>query len=69
MDRNADRLSIDEMLDRWFVQDGPPMAPVSDTGETWFGVGNEDDGIVAYFQSECAAFRFRLAEINRELNG
>lgn len=35
---------------------------------SWFAVCN-DEGIVAYFADEPTAFRFRLAEINRELNG
>lgn len=34
----------------------------------WFWVCN-DDGIYAYFGKEADAFRFRLAEINRRMNG
>lgn len=34
----------------------------------WWAVSN-DDGIVAYFGREADAYRFRLAEVNRELNG
>jgi len=34
----------------------------------WFWVCN-DEGVYAYFSKESDAFRFRLAEINRRLNG
>ena len=36
--------------------------------ENWWAVSNEN-GIIAYFGKEEDAFRFRLAEINRALNG
>lgn len=35
--------------------------------ESWWAV--ENDGVVAYFKSDADACRFRLAEINRALNG
>lgn len=34
----------------------------------WWALAN-DDGIIAYFMNESDALRFRLAEINREMNG
>lgn len=34
----------------------------------WFYVC-DDDGIIAYFAHEVDALRFRLAEVNRHLNG
>lgn len=34
----------------------------------WFYVC-DDDGIIAYFAHEVDALRFRLAEVNRYLNG
>lgn len=34
----------------------------------WWAV-SDDKGIIAYFAEEAAAYRFRLSEINRELNG
>jgi hypothetical protein len=36
--------------------------------DTWYAVVTED-GITAYFASEQSALRYRLAEINRRLNG
>lgn len=41
-------------------------APGPFTG--WLAVENET-GIIAYFANEQDAFRFRLAEVNRLLNG
>jgi hypothetical protein len=47
----------------------PPGTWENDEGpKNWYAVAN-DDGIIAYFGSESDAFRFRLAEINRALNG
>ena len=64
---DAPRPSLDELLDRWQVL--PPGMWENDTGPRgWYAVTN-DDGIVAYFSVETAALRFRLAEINRALNG
>lgn len=41
----------------------------NDTGpEGWWAV-SDNDGIKAYFADEDAAFRWRIAEINRILNG
>ena len=63
--------TLNELLDVWSVLE--PGAWENDLSEgslvsTWYAVAN-DDGIVAYFGSESDALRFRLAEINRELNG
>ncbi len=62
--------TLDEMLDRWTVHE------CDEINETlgisilpgWFAVSNHD-GVIAYFGNESDAFRFRLSEINRELNG
>ena len=35
----------------------------------WYAVSNPDESIIAYFYKEADAYRFRLAEINRLLNG
>lgn len=59
--------SLDELLETWCVY-GPGVWENDDGPEGWWGVANED-GIVAYFGREADAFRFRLAEINRALNG
>lgn len=61
------RKSLDDLLAEWSV-DAPGMWQNDDGPADWFAVSN-DDGIVAYFGDESAAFRFRLAEINRALNG
>ena len=47
----------------------PPGTWENETGPVdWFAVAN-DDGIIAYFADEVTACRFRLAEVNRILNG
>lgn len=56
--------SLSELLDVYSVI--PPYEHVGPTG--WWAVSDRD-GIVAYFAEEAAAFRFRLSEINRALNG
>lgn len=59
--------SLDDLLETWQVFE--PGMWENDTGpKGWYAVAN-DDGIIAYFGNEADAFRFRLAEINRELNG
>jgi hypothetical protein len=59
--------SLDELLEDWQV-----LAPglwENDIGpKAWWAVANTD-GIVAYFGTREDAFRWRLAMINRELNG
>ena len=59
--------NLEELLDEWAVL--PPGQWENPIGpKDWFAVCNEQ-GIVAYFFREREAFRFRLAEINRALNG
>jgi hypothetical protein len=61
--------SLDELLDTWLVHTpGSWENEESASIGHWYAVSN-DSGIVAYFGNEADAFRFRLAEINRELNG
>jgi hypothetical protein len=60
--------TLDELLETWNVD---PPGLLEDRGEDvseWYAVSNQD-GIIAYFAHEEDAFRFRLAEINRQLNG
>ena len=58
---------FDGLLDAWSVMD--PTQWENNEGPTgWYAVAN-DHGIIAYFADESAAFRFRLAETNRVLNG
>lgn len=59
--------SLDDLLEVWTVSE--PRQWENDHGPPdWFAVCN-DSGIVAYFGNGLAAYRFRLAEINRALNG
>lgn len=59
---------LDDALENWQA-----MAPgmwENDVGpEDWWAVSNDKEGIVAYFQHERDAFRWRLGQINRQLNG
>ena len=67
--------TLDELLEDWQVEEldfediedihGIAVAKYL---EGWFGVSNTD-GIIAYFGKEDDALRFRLNEINRQLNG
>lgn len=59
--------SLDELLDDWSVM-APGMWENDQGPKDWFAVCGTN-GIVAYFGKESDALRFRLAEINRELNG
>lgn len=60
--------SLDMLLEQWSVH--APEQWENETGPPgWYAVSNDTDGIVAYFFREADAFRFRLAEINRALNG
>jgi len=61
------RKSLDDLLDEWAVI-APGMWENETGPKDWYAVAN-DDGIVAYFGKEADACRFRLAEINRILNG
>lgn len=56
--------SLSELLEVYSVIH--PYEHVGPTG--WWGV-SDGDGIIAYFAEEASAFRFRLSEINRVLNG
>ena len=59
--------TLEDLLETWSVHE--PGMWANDVGPAgWYAVSNAD-GIVAYFGDAAAAFRFRLAEINRELNG
>lgn len=60
--------TIDELLEEWSVMS--PGVWENDISDflPWYAVAN-DDGIIAYFGKEEDAYRFRLAEINRVLNG
>lgn len=60
--------TLDDLLDDWQVH-APGMWENEDGPKGWYAVSNADEGIVAYFMTEASAFRFRLAEINRTLNG
>lgn len=61
------RMSLDEALDFWHVHE--PDMWENDLGpKGWWAVSCADDGIVAYFSTERAAFWYRLAVINNKLN-
>ena len=62
--------TLESSLENWQVHD-PGMWENELTGlmPEWYAVSNADDAIVAYFSKESDAYRFRLAEVNRELNG
>ncbi len=59
--------TLDDFLETWAVL-APGQWDNDVVPADWFAVCN-DEGIVAYFADEKTAFRFRIAEINRELNG
>ena len=60
--------TLDSLLENWAVSD--PLMWENDHGpKGWFAVSNEKEGIIAYFMNEEDAFRFRMSEINRILNG
>lgn len=63
----TEKENLTELLEQWSVL-APGQWDNENGPEGWFAVCN-DEGIVAYFADEPTAFRFRLAEINRELNG
>lgn len=64
-------MTLDEALNHWAVFDpGMWENEMSNTIiKDWYAVCAEDRGIYAYFGTEADAYRFRLAEINRALNG
>lgn len=57
-------MTLDDLLDEWTVFESGITEGPSD----WHAVAN-NDGIVAYFGNISDAYRFRLNEINRILNG
>ena len=59
---------LDDALENW--QTSPPGMWENDQGpEDWWAVSNDKEGIIAYFQHERDAHRWRLAQVNRQLNG
>jgi hypothetical protein len=70
MDEHHDeKPTLEDLLESWQVHfPGGWENENSATLGGWYAVSN-DDGIIAYFGNEADAFRFRLAEINRVLNG
>lgn len=59
--------SLDDLLEEWSVLE-PGMWENDSDPKDWYAVCNQD-GIIAYFSNESDAYRFRLSEINRILNG
>lgn len=66
---------IDQLLEDWQVEEldyedlrDREGADVANYLQDWYAVSNTH-GIIAYFGNESDALRFRLGEINRELNG
>lgn len=61
-------MTLEEALARFDVH--PPGSLPYDAIPGWWGVSDaEAGGIVAYFGEEIDACRYRLAEVNRALNG
>jgi hypothetical protein len=60
-------MTLDDLLEKWSVL-GPGQWENRTGPKGWFAVAN-DEGITSYFGDEKDALRFRLSEINRELNG
>ncbi len=59
--------TLDDALETWSVH-APGMWENEEGPKGWYAVSG-NNGIVAYFGSERDALRYRLAEINRWLNG
>jgi hypothetical protein len=64
--KNMESKDLDDLLEDWTVL-GPTQWKNNEGPNGWWAV-TDDAGIVAYFQYESDAFRFRLSEINRILN-
>jgi hypothetical protein len=65
---NTAHLSLDRELEKISVFE--PYEHGQDTPQSiddWWAVA-DDDGIIAYFNSESEAFRYRLNLVNRKLN-
>lgn len=60
--------TLDELLEDIAVH-GPGQWENESGPKDWYAVSTATEGIVAYFGREDDALRFRLAEINRVLNG
>ncbi len=61
--------TLEDLLEEWAVMfPGMWENENSEKLGDWYAVSN-NDGIIAYFGNESDAFRFRLSEINRILNG
>ncbi len=65
------QIDIDDLLEEWSVH--YPGVWENDLSKSllldgWYAVSN-NSGIIAYFSKESDAFRYRLDQINRELNG
>jgi hypothetical protein len=60
--------TIDDALECWQV-DEPGMWENDQGPHGWWAVSNDDDSIVAYFAKPEDAYRWRLDQINRDLNG
>lgn len=59
--------NLDDLLESWSVL--PPGHWDNDDGpKGWFAVCNDEESIVAYFSKEEDAFRYRLDQINLQLN-
>jgi hypothetical protein len=65
----ADRQKAFEYYLEDIQVDPPGMWENHDGPFGWWGVSTGDEGIIAYFYDELSACRFRLAEINRRMNG
>ena len=66
-------LKLDDLLEEYAVMEVDDQMNEANDGKLsgilgWWAVVN-DEGAYAYFGKEEDAFRFRLAEINRRLNG
>lgn len=65
--KQEEHLTLDDVLGIWGVLS--PDMWINDFGPLgWWAVVDEEN-IVAYFENEITAYRFRLSEINRMLNG
>jgi hypothetical protein len=59
---------FNNLLASWTIFE-PGMRENDGGPEGWWALSNHEESIVAYFSRQEDAFRFRLAEINRTLNG
>ena len=59
-------MNIEDALAKWQVH--PYAGEASPWPANWWAVSN-NEGIIAYFGNEVDAFRFRLMQVNFDLNG